>query len=150
MRGKRRGSNPTIAQSRNPKAPSPKALVRSPRAKLPQLFVRLGIWNLEGEKLAGDRSHHCALLRAGTPRMTALGVLLLAVAVPLVPTSPVSMQCTLGHEKSGSGTTANWPTYHFMNNVTRTASGTLLLEPLNDANAIAEYRGIYHVMMQVS
>lgn len=87
---------------------------------------------------------------AGTPRMTALGVLLLAVAVPLVPTSPVSMQCTLGHEKSGSGTTANWPTYHFMNNVTRTASGTLLLEPLNDANAIAEYRGIYHVMMQVS
>ena len=36
-----------------------------------------------------------------------------------------------------------------MNNVTRDASGALLLEPLNDANAIAEYKGIYHVMMQV-
>ena len=52
-----------------------------------------------------------------------------------------SMQCTLGTEKSGSGTTANWPTYHFMNNVTRNASGVLFLEPLNDANAIAEYKG---------
>jgi hypothetical protein len=52
----------------------------------------------------------------------------------------VSMQCTTGNEKSGSGTTANWPTYHFMNNVTRNA-GALLLEPLNDANAIAEYKG---------
>lgn len=60
------------------------------------------------------------------------------------------MQCTAGTEKSGSGTTANWPTYHFMNNVTKDkASGALLLEPLNDANAIAEYKGIYHVMMQV-
>lgn len=53
----------------------------------------------------------------------------------------VSMQCTAGTEKSGSGTTANWPTYHFMNNVTKNASGALLLEPLNDANAIAEYKG---------
>ena len=61
----------------------------------------------------------------------------------------VSIQCTKGTEKSGSGTTANWPTYHFMNNVTRdVASGALLLEPLNDANAIAEYKGVYHVMMQ--
>ena len=58
------------------------------------------------------------------------------------------IQCTSGTEKSGSGTTANWPTYHFMNNVTRNASGALLLEPLNDANAIAEYKGIFHVMMQ--
>jgi hypothetical protein len=58
------------------------------------------------------------------------------------------MQCTDGTEKSGSGTTANWPTYHFMNNVTKDASGALLLEPLNDANAIAEYKGVYHVMMQ--
>ena len=50
------------------------------------------------------------------------------------------MQCTLGTEESGSGTTANWPTYHFMNNVIRNASGhgALLLE-LHDANAIAEY-----------
>jgi hypothetical protein len=53
----------------------------------------------------------------------------------------VSRQCTLGTELSGSGTTANWPTYHFMNNVTQNASGALLLEPLNDANAIAEYKG---------
>jgi len=40
------------------------------------------------------------------------------------------------------------PTYHFMNNVTRNATGALYMEPLNDANAIAEYKGIYHVMMQ--
>ena len=39
------------------------------------------------------------------------------------------MQCTDGTEKSGSGTTKNWPTYHFMNNVTKDASGALLLEP---------------------
>ena len=58
------------------------------------------------------------------------------------------IQCTFGNETSGFGTTANWPTYHFMNNVTRNATGALLMEPLNDANAIAEYKGIYHVMMQ--
>lgn len=72
-----------------------------------------------------------------------------AMALLLLPAShhaagvdaAASMQCTLGTENSGSGTTANWPTYHFMNNVTRNASGTLFLEPLNDANAIAEYKG---------
>ena len=73
-------------------------------------------------------------------------LLLLAPIRPL--TASKSMQCTDGTEKSGSGTTANWPTYHFMNNVTKDASGALLLEPLNDANAIAEYKGVYHVMMQ--
>ena len=62
-------------------------------------------------------------------------------------TSP-SIQCTTGSEPSGTGTTANWPTYHFMNNVTKNGSGALLLEPLNDANAIAEYKGIFHIMMQ--
>ena len=35
-----------------------------------------------------------------------------------------------------------------MNNITRNASGDLLIEPLNDANAIAEFKGIYHIMMQ--
>ena len=35
-----------------------------------------------------------------------------------------------------------------MNNITRNSSGDLLMEPLNDANAIAEFKGIYHVMMQ--
>ena len=42
---------------------------------------------------------------------------------PLKSDEGVSMQCTSGNEKSGTGTTANWPTYHFMNNVTRNASG---------------------------
>ena len=37
---------------------------------------------------------------------------------------------------------------HFMNNISRNASGDLLMEPLNDANAIAEFKGIYHIMMQ--
>ena len=64
-----------------------------------------------------------------------------AAAGPAAAATTVSLQCTLGTERSGSGTTANWPTYHFMNNVTRNASGVLFLEPLNDANAIAEYKG---------
>jgi hypothetical protein len=82
--------------------------------------------------------------------MTALAELLLlaAAAGAVGPAATVPIQCTLGTELSGSGTTANWPTYHFMNNVTRNASGVLFLEPLNDANAIAEYKGIFHAMMQ--
>ena len=91
------------------------------------------------------------MLDAGAAAAAALYVLLLLAPVQIreVASSAsssavmkqMSMQCTAGTEKSGSGTTANWPTYHFMNNVTRNASGALLLEPLNDANAIAEYKG---------
>ena len=79
---------------------------------------------------------------------TAVLLLLGPLRAALAASVAESMQCTDGTEKSGSGTTANWPTYHFMNNVTKDASGALLLEPLNDANAIAEYNGVYHVMMQ--
>ena len=44
----------------------------------------------------------------------------------------------------------SWPIFHAMNNVTRDpASGKLVMEKLNDANAIGYYKGIYHVMMQV-
>ena len=75
-------------------------------------------------------------------RIMLAGSLLLALApAAAVAARGGSIQCTSGFETSGSGTTANWPTYHFMNNVTRNASGALLLEPLNDANAIAEYKG---------
>eukprot|EP01052_Picozoa_sp_SAG31_P051746 SAG31_NODE_12435_length_942_cov_1.590747_1_plen_93_part_10 len=45
----------------------------------------------------------------------------------------------------------NMPTFHLMNNVTRHGGGNtaaLTVEPLNDANAIFLYRGVYHVMMQ--
>jgi hypothetical protein len=95
-------------------------------------------------------------LQPPSNRGAVFGAAGLLLALLLLPSShhgaaaaAVSMQCTLGTEKSGSGTTANWPTYHFMNNVTRNASsGALLLEPLNDANAIVEYKGIYHAMMQ--
>lgn len=60
-------------------------------------------------------------------------LLLLVFLLPAAAAPPI--QCTSSEEKP------NWPTYHFMNNVTRNASGALSLEPLNDANAIAEYRG---------
>lgn len=40
------------------------------------------------------------------------------------------------------------PTYHVVNNVTRLPSGELKRQPLNDANAIFEYKGIYHAMNQ--
>ena len=40
------------------------------------------------------------------------------------------------------------PTYHIMNNVTKHADGHVTMEPLNDANAIFAYRGLYHVMNQ--
>eukprot|EP01052_Picozoa_sp_SAG31_P020074 SAG31_NODE_1492_length_8126_cov_5.005731_4_plen_760_part_00 len=59
---------------------------------------------------------------------------------------------------------AMWPKYHPMNNVTNCTSSTepavlarcarhanvhgLMIGRLNDANAITEYRGIYHLMMQ--
>ena len=42
----------------------------------------------------------------------------------------------------------SWPTYHIINNVTKHADGHLSVEPLNDANAIFLYKGIYHVMNQ--
>ena len=40
------------------------------------------------------------------------------------------------------------PTYHIVNNVTKHADGHASMEPLNDANGIFLYRGIYHVMNQ--
>ena len=95
-----------------------------------------------------------AALPSARPLAALPPLLVLLLGVPLraaaaeAAGAAASMQCTEGTEKSGSGTTKNWPTYHFMNNVTKDASGALLLEPLNDANAIAEYKGVYHVMMQ--
>ena len=40
------------------------------------------------------------------------------------------------------------PTYHIVNNVTKHADGHASMEPLNDANGIFLYGGIYHVMNQ--
>lgn len=40
----------------------------------------------------------------------------------------------------------NWPTFHVVNKVTD--DPPLKMEHLNDANAIFEYKGIYHVMCQ--
>ena len=82
------------------------------------------------------------------PRSLLLLLLLLLPSLHAMTATSQPIQCTAGTEVSGSGTTANWPTYHFMNNITRNASGALFMEPLNDANAIAEYRGLFHVMMQ--
>ena len=41
-----------------------------------------------------------------------------------------------------------WPIYHIFNNVTRNAAGELVMRHLNDANAIFEYKGLYHSMCQ--
>ena len=35
---------------------------------------------------------------------------------------------------------------HIINNVTEAADGTLRAEPLNDANGVFQYKGLYHVM----
>merc|ERR1712072_427174 len=42
----------------------------------------------------------------------------------------------------------NWPTYHIVNNVTLHSDGHATMEPLNDANAIFQYKGLWHVMNQ--
>ena len=57
-------------------------------------------------------------------------------------TSAAPIQCTPASERP------NWPTYHFFNNVTLTADRGRVMEPLNDANAVFEYKGLYHVMLQ--
>jgi hypothetical protein len=74
--------------------------------------------------------------------------------------APPPIQCTPAAEKP------QWPTFHFFNNITRgprcycspapctcpggshPGSTELVMEPLNDANAIFQFRGLFHVMMQ--
>ena len=43
-----------------------------------------------------------------------------------------------------------WPTYHILGNVSRGPGGALPVKPdhLNDANAIFEYKSVFHVMHQ--
>ena len=66
--------------------------------------------------------------------------------------APVAIECT------SSATNPNWPTFHIMNRVTRCVLGKdkgclpwdhgLSVAHLNDANAIFEYKGVYHAMNQ--
>ena len=42
----------------------------------------------------------------------------------------------------------NWPRFHIVNNVSRSASGALVLAQPGDANAIFRYGGLYHAMNQ--
>ena len=88
----------------------------------------------------------------------ALGALLLASTAAAIAAEPI--QCTAAAEKP------QWPVFHFFNNITRgpacycspapcTCKGgahpggdVLVMEPLNDANAIFEFKGLFHVMMQ--
>lgn len=85
-----------------------------------------------------------------------LMALLLAASACAAAAPPI--QCTAASEKP------QWPTYHFFNNITRgpacycspapcacpqqPPSAELVMEPLNDANAIFEFMGLFHVMMQ--
>eukprot|EP00937_MAST-01D_sp_MAST-1D-sp2_P006943 g6943.t1 len=55
--------------------------------------------------------------------------------------SSAPIQCTATSDRP------QWPTYHFFNKVSLSAGGPLM-EPLNDANAIFQYRGNFHIMMQ--
>ena len=52
------------------------------------------------------------------------------------------VQCSADWDKN------HWPSFHLLNNVTRRANGELDMEDLNDANAIFQYRGLWHVMFQ--
>ena len=58
----------------------------------------------------------------------------------------VPIQCTAMAERP------NWPTYHFANNITAgtpgQGPGRPLMGPLNDANAIFEWKGMFHIMLQ--
>ena len=81
-----------------------------------------------------------------------------AAAAAAAPASPI--QC------AAASLRPQWPTYHFFNNITRgprcycspapchcggggaAHSQELVMEPLNDANAVFEYKGLFHVMMQ--
>jgi sucrose-6-phosphate hydrolase SacC (GH32 family) len=57
--------------------------------------------------------------------------------------SEAAIQCTSAREKP------QWPTYHPFNSVTRNpTTGALTMAHLNDANAIFEYRGVFHAMCQ--
>ena len=70
--------------------------------------------------------------------MVVVGVVAAAAALsaPLSFADPI--QCTSAAERP------NWPTYHFFNNI----SANLKMEALNDANAVFQYKGLYHVMLQ--
>ncbi len=96
--------------------------------------------------------------------MTAVVAVLLSTVVMVTPAlvsaSSTPIQCTASSERP------NWPTFHFFNNITKApacycspapctcpgggtpSDGGLVMEPLNDANAIFEFKGLYHVMMQ--
>lgn len=41
-----------------------------------------------------------------------------------------------------------WPTFHLFNRVVKSKRGGLALAPANDANAVFQYRGMFHVMNQ--
>lgn len=41
-----------------------------------------------------------------------------------------------------------WPTFHLFNNVSLDSSGRLQMQGLNDANAVLEYKGIFHAFVQ--
>lgn len=60
------------------------------------------------------------------------------------PPNPNILGCTSAHDHP------SWPTYHAFNNVSVEPgpNGKLKMRPLNDANAIFLYKGIYHLMMQ--
>lgn len=72
-----------------------------------------------------------------------LPLLLLASTTAAAPPFPDT-----GAECQPSSQQPNWPTYHIVNNVTQHADGSVSMEPLNDANAIFSFRGIWHVMNQ--
>lgn len=68
------------------------------------------------------------------------------------------VSCTLAAallECQRASVQSTWPTYHVVNNVTNVivcknghCAWRLVMEPLNDANAIFEYKGLYHAMNQ--
>jgi hypothetical protein len=79
------------------------------------------------------------LLEMSTSSM-ALALIVAAAFPQLILSAP--LECASAAEEP------QWPTYHALNGLQRARDGTLNLQKLNDANAIFEYKGIYHIMMQ--
>jgi hypothetical protein len=76
--------------------------------------------------------------------------LALVLALVLVPAPAVGVRAT-PIECTDATTNPNWPTFHVINAVSRDPkTGAYVAEHLNDANAVFEHAGIYHVMNQGS
>ena len=80
--------------------------------------------------------------RVATASLVCAAALLCAAAAS-PPGAAAPLACT------PAATTPTWPTFHIIGNVSANeTSGRLQAAPLNDANAVFSFRGVWHVMHQ--